>query len=129
MNLSPNVQLLLYVVGSISVLFWVALLLVGPRRRQQGGADALQEERIRALLLALKKLQNGREHGGDDDNANIENRLILELARLYNDLGVSPNPTGSDPNCGACGGKVENHFHHCPASGAHLHASLVTSAA
>ncbi len=129
MSLTPNIQLLFYVAGSIFVLFWIAAPLVGPRRRQRAGADALQDERIKALLLALKKLHNGREQGSEDDNANIENRLILELARLYNSLGISPSQAGDDHGCGACGATVEKHFRHCPSCGAGLHGGIVPNAA
>lgn len=129
MNLSTNVQLMLYVVLSIAVLFWIAMPLIGPRRRKQGDMDALQKERIEALLLALKKLHAAREHGGDEDNTNIENRLLLELAKLYAALGVDPHKTRDAHACSACDAKIDQHFAHCPACGAKLSSHFVPSAA
>ncbi len=129
MNLSSNVELLLYVVLSIFTLFWIAMPLIGPRRRAAGDMDALQKERIEALLLALKKLQNAREQGGDDDNTNIENRLLVELAKLYAAIGVDPHKVKASDLCKACDSKIEAHFAHCPACGAKLHGTFVPSAA
>ncbi len=135
--------LFLYCFLSILLLFWIAHpLLHRSIRGNQTVAQELTAERVRALQQALKELyaSQGNEDAIQEDNKHIEDRLLLELARIYEEQGIDPTsptrepepaqePDGSDPDqaesteteelvCTACHAPVKSNYLFCPNCGA-----------
>ncbi len=101
----PNsLHLFITILSALLLLFWVLLPLL---QSGTGGSldDALFHERARALLHALDELGKGEKKVTEDDRANIQNRLILELAKMYHARGIPPNQLLAEaaPQEGAAG--------------------------
>ncbi len=117
------------ILTAMGLLFWVASPLFRGGG-QGGGMDELARDRERALLSALAELYRGRDAKKleADDFANIERRLTLELARLYQSMGVK---TGSQPEaapagsafCTRCGAKRGDGHRYCVSCGAGFEAA------
>ena len=119
--------LALYITITVLFLFWVAMPLLGQATTSRAH-DELTRERIKALLDSLKELRAGRqsERLAEDDVANIERRLMLELARIYHHQGINPSipeeltetPADSEvENCNQCGREREQRYRYCPFCG------------
>ena len=87
------------IITCLSLIFWVAYPLI-KSRRLAGNAplDELTDERTSSLLKSLKSLYISKEEGkvAGDDFANIERRLMLELAKIYKTQGIDPPLSGQE---------------------------------
>ena len=143
-------MLFLYILTTLLVLTWILVPLFKPKQAYSG--DPLMEERIQSLESALKSLyENGRRGISDEDFPNIERRLLLSLAKLLHQAGITPDqaaqsstPVQDKPNavrepgppkpqqktpatatkyCGQCGHAIKTDFAFCPQCGCHLNAA------
>lgn len=118
----------------IFVFFFIAILMLWitfPVLSQQSGTAqtedrAMLAERAESLQRSLKDLQDSRERGtlADDDYRNIENRMMVTLARAYDQLGIAPDkaetdakPASDEASCNACGQSLTSQYKYCPACG------------
>jgi len=144
-------MLFFYILGTLILLTWILLPLFSPKQAQAG--DALLQERILSLETTLKNLySDGHKKISDDDFSHIEHRLLISLAKLYHQAGLSPEQvaeTASEPApqptavegpeaeekpaptsaakptgyCGKCGHAVNQDFAFCPQCGRQLNAA------
>ncbi len=111
-------ELLIYITGSLLIMFWVAEPLLRSRTSGASAADQVLQERVDALLESLRKMHDPRENDRllDKDFENIERRLMLELAKIYERQGVDPNIMESLESC-ACGSSLKSDYAFCPGCG------------
>lgn len=110
----------LYIFVSLALVFWVGFPLLNTGT----GAtriDELTQERTRSLLDSLSDLY--ASHDADkmetSDFTNIENRILLELAKIYRDQGVDPQASASKKDtCPTCHTPIKSNFQFCPSCGA-----------
>ena len=147
--------LLVYVFATLLLLFWISEpILARPKASLESGSE-LARERIGSLLKALKNLYRNKseQDSADGDFSNIERRLVLELAKIYHDLGIDPKEANTgklEPDakpeksltakpkletkpthetadaakfCVDCGRQREKQFRFCPRCGAQFRAA------
>jgi len=101
---------------SVLVITWVVMPFLLTRPHWSGQREAaMEDERVLSLLRSLKQLRQGQSRDiADDDYQQIENRLMLEIARIYKRRGIKPDHVGlctqcgqqlkgDEPFCGQCG--------------------------
>lgn len=110
--------------GSLSMLLWVIWPLISRQRALSVNAlDEMSRQRTEILLQSLRDLGKEREQGdvNEADYENMERRVMLELARIYEDRGIDPatalQPAESSDMCPSCGGPIKADYKHCPACG------------
>lgn len=107
------------VLASLSLVFWIGFPLL-KAEGNTANLDELTQERTRSLLDSLGALYATKEAGKveEDDFANIESRLMLELAKIYRDQGVDPKASIAKGVCPSCHARIKNEFRFCPGCGA-----------
>ncbi len=120
-----NILLFTYILVTLFIILWISFPLIKPGRTGQGGAmDELALERTNSLLHSLKALYASQvDREDDDDFVNIENRLMLELAKIYRDQGLDPNTAEgkqSAKRCFKCGANRKREYKFCAQCGSNF---------
>ncbi len=113
-----NILLFAYILVTLSIILWISLPLIKSGRNGKDGVmDELTMERSNALLHSLQSLYASQvDREDDDDFVNIENRLMLELAKIYRDQGIDPNAAEgkkSAKRCYNCGANRKRDYKFC----------------
>lgn len=112
----------LYCLATFMLIAWIATPLVFSAGADNG--DQLLDERLQGLKKALRELRENIEKGdvGKKDAANIERRLILEIAKIYQAMGIEPDNM-KDSSCRSCGKPLADNHVYCPACGSKTQAA------
>ena len=120
---------------SLLLLWWICAPLFRQGELEIAQDRELAQERMLSLLKALKALEVDKTRMTEEDVRNIETRLMLELARLYYQMGVVPDEAASatlesgsaetpPPSyCAGCGKIRRAHHCFCPTCGFGFHAA------
>lgn len=121
--MSPTTELAVYVIASVMLFTWTLLPMLRPRLRGAGERDLLMQERTRSLIAALNRLDTTQEKS--EDSSNIRHRLMVELARTYEQQGINPTAGEEEQVDGVCTCKtpVKGSFKFCPSCGRNLAAA------
>lgn len=89
---------------------WVITPMLKTGTQNRNVTDVLAQEREHSLLISLKELHDKKETIPESDFVPIENRLMIELAKIYQERGVNPTANPNSDGCPQCGfGQDESH--------------------
>ncbi|MCB1042595.1 MAG: zinc ribbon domain-containing protein [Acidobacteria bacterium] len=100
------------VVITIVGLAWVIGPVLMPTMMRQ--SHDLEFERLGSLYQSLRHLHKDKVKLAEDDFKNIERRLMLDIARNYEKMGVDPQ---GDQPCLGCGNPIRPSDKFCDSCG------------
>lgn len=111
---------LVYVLVSVVLVFWVGLPLLRSHSSGASSGDLMLKERTDSSLMALNHLYQNTSRETAADFENIERRLLLDLARLYQQQGIVPGGVAESQVsscCLRCNTPVTPTYKFCPKCG------------